>query len=451
LAASDVTVDALFDQAGVIRTDTLHELFGVGALLSTQPVPRGARVAIVTNAGGPGILCADACQADGVEVPELPAQVQSKLRAFLPAGASSRNPIDMIATASAQDYRRTLQTLIDENACDAILAIFAPTLVTEAAEVADAIRGVAERRPAVPIAAVFMTAEGPPAPLRSAGAHVPGYEFPEEAARAVALAARYGRWRSRPAGHIAALDDLSSERAAAIISRELAGGAGWLGPASVAELLECYGLPLIDTRVVRSKGDAVAAAGALGWPVALKATARGLVHKSDAGGVRLGLDSAEAVTRAATEIEASVTASGHELDGLVVQPMAPTGVELIVGMVHDHSFGPVLACGAGGTTAELIKDVAVRITPLTDLDAREMLRSLRTFPLLDGYRGGPRYDLEAIEDALLRLSTMVETHPEIVELDCNPLIAQPSGAVIVDARVRIAMAPPEPPMPSLAA
>jgi acyl-CoA synthetase (NDP forming) len=186
-------------------------------------------------------------------------------------------------------------------------------------------------------------------------------------------------------------------------------------------------------------------------PVALKATATGLIHKTDVGGVRLGLDGAEAVRTAATEIGAAVSRAGHRLEGLVVQPMAPTGVELIVGVAGDHTFGPVLACGAGGTTAELIKDVAVRITPIGERDAHEMLRSLRTFPLLDGYRGAEPCDVAAIEDVLLRLSALVEAHPAVVELDCNPLIARPEGALIVDARVRVEAPPPRPPMPSLRA
>jgi acyl-CoA synthetase (NDP forming) len=195
----------------------------------------------------------------------------------------------------------------------------------------------------------------------------------------------------------------------------------------VVQLLDCYGLPLIPTRVVPDADSAAATAEEFGSPVALKAIAEDLVHKTDAGGVLLGLDGADAVRDAANEIERSVARAGHRLDGLVVQPMAPTGVELIVGVVHDQSFGPVLACGAGGTTAELISDVAVRITPVTDVQAREMLHSLKTFPLLDGYRGAPRCDIAAVEDVLLRVSAMVEAHPEIVELDCNPLIARPDG------------------------
>jgi acyl-CoA synthetase (NDP forming) len=208
---------------------------------------------------------------------------------------------------------------------------------------------------------------------------------------------------------------------------------------------------LVQTRVVPGVEEAVDAAAEIGAPVALKASASGLVHKTDAGGVRLGLDGAAAVRAAGREIEAAVARAGHRLEELLVQPMAPTGVELIVGVVNDRSFGPVLACGAGGTAAEVIKDVAVRITPVTDLDAHEMLRSLQTFPLLDGYRGAPRCDIGAIEDVLLRVSAMVEEHPEIVELDLNPLIATPDGVAIVDARIRIESAPPAAPMPSLRA
>ena len=449
LSASDVTVDALFEQAGVIRTDTLHDLFNVAELLSMQPVPRGARVAIVTNAGGPGIMCADACQADGVDVPELAPEVQSELAEFLPATAALTNPIDMIATASGADYRRTLRALIDNDACDAILTIFVPPLLTDAADVAKAISEVAQDARGVAIAAVFMTTEPAPAQLGAGRVRVPAYEFAEDAARAVALAARHGRWRAKPAGTVRHFADVQPARAAAVIARALARDSGWLAPECVAELLECYGLPLVRTRVVSDAEQAVAAAAQIGGPIALKAIASGLLHKIDAGGVLLGLEGAHDVRDGVAQIAAAVARAGHPLEGLIVQPMAPAGVELIVGVVHDRSFGPVVACGAGGATAELIKDVAVRIMPVTDLDVHQMLRSLKTFPLLDGYRGAKRCDVDAVQEVISRVNAMVEAHPEIVELDCNPLIATAAGALIVDARVRVEVAPPPVPMPSL--
>ena len=256
---------------------------------------------------------------------------------------------------------------------------------------------------------------------------------------------------ARPPGQIITPAGCRTDEAAAIISQALADGSSWLEPSRVAALLDCYGLPLVTSRIVADAKAAGDAARQLGGPVALKAIATGLLHKSDAGAVRLDLDGPDAVRGAAVEIEAAVARAGLTLDGLLVQPMAADGVEMIIGVVHDHSFGPVLACGAGGTSAELIKDVAVAITPVSDLDAGEMIRSLKTFPLLDGYRGAPRCDLAAIEDVLLRVSAMVQAHPEIAEMDCNPLIATPQGAVIVDARVRVEPAEPPPPVPSVRA
>jgi acetyl coenzyme A synthetase (ADP forming)-like protein len=451
LSASDVTVDALFRQAGVIRTDTLHQLFNVAVLLAKQPIPRGDRIAIVTNGGGPGIICADACQANGVCVPEPTPALRGELRRLVPDAASLDNPFDLLASASAEDYGGAVRALADADEFDAIVTIFVPPLVTEAAGVAAAISEVAQDCGHCTLGAVFMTGDGIPPELSSGSVQVPGYEFPEDAARAVALAARHGVWRQRPAGTVPSLDDCRTDEAAAIISEELGRGSSWLAPERLAALLHCYGLPLISTRVVPDSAGAAAAAAELEVPVALKAIATGLLHKSDAGGVRLGLDGAEAVRAAAGEIEAAVAGAGHELQGFVLQPMAPAGVEMIVGVVHDHSFGPVLACGAGGTTAELIQDVAVRITPLTDVDAGEMVRSLKTFPLLDGYRGAPPCDVAAIEDVLLRVSAMVQAHPEIAELDCNPLIAGPQGAMIVDARLRVAASEAAPPAPSVRA
>jgi acyl-CoA synthetase (NDP forming) len=472
VSASDVTVDALFKQAGVIRTDTVHELFDVAGLLSAQPIPRGGRVAIVTNAGGPGILCADACQAGGLEVVELGPEVREQLAGFLDRRASLGNPVDMIASASAECYRRTIETLVGAGVCDAILAIFVPPLVTEGHDVAREVQAAAAAADGVTIAAVFMTEGSMPDELLGApGGHtskhrtartstdgdgaatravrVPAFDFPEDAARALSHAVRYGRWRERPAGEVVRPEGCRPGAAAAIVARGLASGGGWLGPGAVAELLDCYGLPLIETRTVRTASQAVTAAREIGGPVALKAIASGLLHKSDAGGVLLGLRGPGAVRAGAHKIKRAVEQAGHTFEGLVVQPMADAQVELLMGVVHDESFGPVIACGAGGTRAELLGDVAVRITPLTDLDVREMLRSLRTYALLEGYRGSPACDVRGLEDVLERLSALVVAHPEIAELDANPVAAGPDGALILDARVRVSAAAPRRPQPSL--
>jgi len=442
ISASDVTVDALFHQAGVIRADTMHELFDVAALLSAQPMPRGSRVAIVTNGGGPAILCADTCQANGLDVVELADDVRSELAGFLAPEASLGNPIDMIATASAGDYRRAIEVLVAKQACDAIITIFVPPLVTDGRDVAHEINRAALATGEMTLASVFMGAgDGETAGPEGDRTRVPTFDFPEDAARALAHAARYARWRARPAGVVPSPTDNLPDEAAAIIAAALAAGDQWLGPRDVAALLRCYRLPLIATQIVAGATEAVSAAAALSGPVALKAIAHGLTHKTDAGGVALGLEGESAVRRGAQQIETAVTKAGHRLEGLSVQPMAAPGVELLLGVVHDESFGPVIACGAGGTSAELLKDVAVRITPLTDLDSDEMVRSLRTFPLLDGYRGAERCDVGAIADVLLRLSALVDAHPEIAELDFNPVVARPDGALILDARVRVQPAP----------
>jgi acetate---CoA ligase (ADP-forming) len=300
----------------------------------------------------------------------------------------------------------------------------------------------------VTITSVYMVAEQPQraAPGAPAAAR---FAFPENAVRALAHAARWSAWRERPAGIPGSLSACRTEEAAIIIARALAAGQGWLSPADAAGVLDCYRIPVIKSVTARTPAEAAAAAGALGYPVALKATAEGLIHKTDAGGVELDLVDPGAVTAAAGRIAEAVAQAGHRLEGFLVQPMAPTGFELLAGVVHDASFGPVLVCGAGGTNAELLGDISVRITPLTDLDAREMLRSLRSFPALGGYRGRQAADTDAVEHLLTSLSVLVETHPEIAELDANPVIAGPDGAMVLDVRIRVSAPEPPPPLGAL--
>ena len=451
LAASDVTVDALFHQAGVIRTDTLAELFDVASLLSSQPAPRGRRVAIVTNAGGPGILCADACEAAGLEVMTLPAPLRARLRRFLSAEASVGNPLDLVATATADDYKRAIETIARADVADAIIVIFVPPLVTAAVDVAAAISEAAAQIPAeVAIASVFMATGDGEMRLQRGDRPIPLYTFPEDAARALGHAARYGAWRSAPAGAVPSFPDIRREQAAAVIAATLGRGEDWLDQRAVEELLDCYGIARPPQRFAADVETAAQAAAELGGTLALKALAPGLLHKSDAGAVATGLQPEE-VRAAAVRIEKAVRNAGHEPSGFQVQAMAPRGVELIIGVVQDRAFGPLIACGAGGTSAELLGDVAAQLTPLSHLDAAEMLRSLRMFPLLEGYRGAQHCDVGALEELLLRVSALVEAHPEIAEMDLNPVVALGDGALAVDARIRVETAPREPVRPSLLA
>jgi acetyl coenzyme A synthetase (ADP forming)-like protein len=440
IGASDVSVDALFRQAGVIRTDTLAELFDVASVLANQPLPTGPRVAILSNGGGPGILAADACEAAGLKVPPFAESVQQGLAEWLPSAAAGiGNPVDMIASATADDYGRAIREIGDDPEIDALIAIFAPPLSTRPEDVATAIRtsaGSLARR--IPVMAVFMSAGAAPAELRGDGSRIPSFTFPENAAHALARAVRYGQWRSRPEGSFPQLPGIRGEEAAGAVASMLAvGRSRWLDPQEVAILLRCFGLPLVDQALVRTPDEAADAAGRMSGPIALKGIAPGVIHKTELQGVRLGLTGPGAVRAAAGDMTRAFATSGQAIEGFLVQSMAEPGIEMLVGVVHDRLFGPVVACAAGGTNAELLKDVAVRITPLTDVDAAEMVRSLVTFPLLDGYRGQPRSDVAALEDVLLRVSAMVEARPEIVEMDLNPVIVRPDGAVIVDARVRI--------------
>lgn len=438
VATSDVTVDALFRDAGVIRTDTLAELFDVAELLVDQPLPGGRGVAILTNAGGPAILCADACEARGLRVPALSAATQAELRSFLPADAAVSGPVDMIASATPEQYARAIHAVASDGAIDSLIVLFTPPLVTRPEEVAAAIRDAVRTLPRrIPVLSVFLSAKGVPREMREDGVRIPAYTYPEDAARALAHVAAYAERRARPQGAVPPFAEARRDAASSILARALARGSGWLEPDEVRALFLSWRLPLVRTEVVATAEEAARVGAAIGAPVALKAVAAGVIHKTEAGAVRLGVAPAE-VAAAAAEIAERVASAGSRLTGFVVQPMVASGVEMLVGVAHDPLFGPVVACGAGGTAVELLKDVKVHLTPLTDLDASEMIRSLATFPLLDGYRGSVKTDVAALEEVVLRIAAMADEHPEIAELDANPVIVSASGATIVDARVRVA-------------
>jgi acyl-CoA synthetase (NDP forming) len=435
LASLDIGIDALFAQTGVIRTETLEQLFDLAALLSSQPVPAGPRLGVVTNVGGPGILLADACEARGLTLPRMSEETEHALRELLPATAALGNPIDMTASAPPDHFTAALGLVGRDPNVDAVAVIYVPPLVTQPDEIAAAIARGAGAIPAdKPIVTVFMSSKGTPEQLSSGprGA-IPSFSFPENVAIALAAAARYGQWRARPVGTRLAL---TPEQQRSIRAQIAACSDGWMPLERIATLLATVGVQLAAFRIVEP--DPTAACGVaheLGFPCVLKAVAPGLVHKSDVGGVALDLPDADAVARAAESMLARVHATQ-----LVVQRQLPRGVEALVGVTTDPTLGPLLVAGIGGTAVELYKDVAFRIVPLSDLDAREMLDQLRGKPLLDGFRGGPAADRAALVDVLQRIAALVEVVPELVELDLNPVIVlQPGqGAIVADARLRLA-------------
>ncbi|MGB6837912.1 MAG: GNAT family N-acetyltransferase [Dehalococcoidia bacterium] len=444
LASLDVASEALFRQAGVTRTDTLEQLFDVANFLAHQPLPKGRRVAILTNAGGAAILAADACESYGLVVPTISEETLASLREFLPPEAGLQNPVDMVAAATADDYARALRILLQDDSVDSIIVIFIPPLVTQPEAVARAIREVAaEVRGQKPILACFLSARGAPPELGSGEAGlVPSFAFPEAAAMALARVCEYAEWLQRPKGTLPKLDGVDAEVGRAIVEKALARGAGepvWLDAESSSRLLQAYGLRVARTRLVKSTTEAARAAREIGFPVALKLASSTITHKSDVAGVWLQLTSEVAVRGAFDFIRERMRQLKRlrEMEGAIVQEMIHGGVEAIVGVTQDPSFGPLIMFGLGGVFVELLKDVVFRIHPLTDVDAEEMVRSVRSYRLLEGWRGAAPGDVPALQDLLLRVSAMVEDLPEIAEMDLNPVkvLTPGQGCVVVDNRI----------------
>jgi acetyl coenzyme A synthetase (ADP forming)-like protein len=446
LASLDVAVDALFQQAGVIRTDTLESLFDVVALLSSQPVPLGPRVGVVTNAGGPGILLADACEAQRLQLPELAPATQDALRAFLPPQAGLRNPVDMIASATAEQFEHAVEVVGGDPGIDALVVIYVPVFAGGHEAVAAAIaRGAARVPAAKPVLTVFMSARGAPAELsRGPRGPLPSYSFPENAAQVLAAAERYGRWRRRPRGEVLALPPFGVRAIRAVVDRVLATATTrlWLEPTDIATMLGAAGIPYAASETVLP-GEAVGAAERLGFPLVAKAVSPGLVHKSDVGGIVLGLDSPAATADAVRLLEQRLGTRGLALTHVLLQREIAGGIEALVGVTVDPTFGPLLVCGLGGVLVELLHDVGYRLPPVSDVDAEELLASLRSARLLDGYRGLPAGDRAALVDVVRRVSALVDVVPELCELDLNPVKVLPpgQGAVVVDGRLRLAPPP----------
>jgi acetyl coenzyme A synthetase (ADP forming)-like protein len=425
LAGSDAAADALFADAGVIRARTLDELIDVASLLSAQPVPRGRRVAVVTNAGGLGILAADACEALGLELPTPSEETRAALATVLPGEASVANPIDMLGGANAESFEQALPPVLADPSFDAAIVLFVPTVGTDEEAVGAAISRAAATAVDKPVLCAFLSAKGPPAAPQSV-AHVPSFAYPEAAAKALARAVERGEWLRRPAGSVPELE-CHAEEARAVVREAVTAGGGWLDPEQTRRLLEAYGVPLVPERLAATKVAAVEAATELGFPVVLKTAAPG-AHKTEQGGIALDLADEAAVLDAAERIGPP----------FIVQPFIRGGAELLAGALQDPVFGPLVAFGPGGVLAELIGEAQFQLAPLTDLDAEELVRSGKAGRLVAGFRGTPPADEGALADLLLRLSLLAEELPEVAELDLNPVLALPDRCLVVDARVRVA-------------
>jgi len=430
LAGSEAAIDALFRQTGVIRTRTLDELVDVASLLAAQPVPRGRRVALLTNAGGLGILAADACEAAGLELPVPSEATRHALAEVMPAEGSTANPVDMLGSANAKSFRAVLPIVLADPGIDAVIALFVPTVGIDEDEVGAAISAAAaEAAGDKTVLCAFLSAKGAPASLRSA-APVPSFSYPEAAARALGRAAERGDWLRRPTGTIPELD-VDRDAAEAVVAEALgAGDEAWLEPSQARRMLEAYGIPVVPERVVDSADAAVAAATELGFPVVVKSAAAG-AHKTESGGVALNLVDEDEVRTAVERIGVPV----------LVQPMVSGGAELLAGAVQDPVFGPLVAFGPGGVLAELIGQAQFRLAPLTDRDAKELVRADKAGRLVAGFRGNPPADEDALVDVLLRLSKLAEDVPEVSELDLNPVMALSDRCISVDARVKVARPP----------
>jgi acetyl coenzyme A synthetase (ADP forming)-like protein len=460
IAGTDVTVSALLEQCGVLRADTIEELFDFARALVRSPLPAGHRVGIVTNAGGPAIMATDACVNLGLQLAQLAPETVACLRHFLPAEASLGNPVDMIASAGAEAYGRTLAAVLDDPGVDMAMVINVTPLLANPIDIMHEIAAVTHDR-AKPTLAVVMATDEFYQELERRRDLPPVYRFPESAARALAILARYAAWRRRPAAADAAADagkagwragrrngEIVADDHAVAALLASAGEDGYLGPAEAFQVLALYGIPVARWRLVPAGSSAsedggaaavLAAAAEIGYPVVLKGVAPDLVHKSEARAVRVDLRSAAELAEAVAAMQGDVAAAGHRLSGYLVQEMARGGHEVIFGLTADPRFGPLLMFGLGGKYVEVFEDVRFGVLPLDAWEAGEMVRGIRGVKLLTGVRGEPGADLELLVEVLLRLALLVERHPRIAELDVNPFLAAPTRreAKALDVRIRV--------------
>ncbi|MGA2330649.1 MAG: GNAT family N-acetyltransferase [Syntrophales bacterium] len=450
MMSADIVSDALFRQAGMIRCDTLEELFNTATFLANQPLPKGNKVAVLTNGGGAGIMAVDALSAKGFQFPILSEKTRDELKSFLPPKASYLNPIDTTAAVSPDQYQRALKLLLEED-IDAVVVIYIPPMQELFDSMAVAIGQFAPeyRKKGIPIMASFLGFEQTKGERTLIGSstegYIPIYTFPEATAFALARAYEYYDHLRQSTGEIPKFDDIDKESAKNIIETALKNsqyGPTWLNSEEISDLFAAYGIRSAHSRIALTAEAAAEAANRIDYPVALKLFSPTITHKTDVGGVMLNLKSAGEVIDAYNQISENIAklSRSSEMKGVTVQKMLSGGVELIVGVTQDKNLGPLIMFGLGGIYAELFKDVNFRIHPLTDIDAQEMINAFKARKILDGWRGAPPSDIAAIKDLLLRISALIEDIHEIQEMDLNPIMVMETaqGCYVADARISIA-------------
>jgi acetyl coenzyme A synthetase (ADP forming)-like protein len=439
LAGSDAAYDALFAQCGVFRVESLEELFDYALAFATQPPPQGNRAAIVTNAGGLGIMATDAAVRYGLTMANFQEETTARLQESLPPAANIHNPVDVLGDANEERYGAALEGVLADPGVDGAIVISTPQLMTNLAAIATAVSRVASQHQKPTLVCQMALGEIEETLTILSQGRMPHYHFPEEAARALAAMARYARSRRQPRSEVKTFTDVDREAVKRVFAGAKKEGRSFVLEPEAHQVFQAYGFPALPRRWVHSAAEAAQASEEIGYPVALKIVSPDIIHKFEVGGVKIHLSTAKAVHRAYDEVQSHARKARPQaaLAGVLVQKMAAPGPEMILGMTRDPHFGPLLMIGLGGTLVEIFKDVSFSIAPISEQWAQKMIWDLKAFPLLSGYRGAPPADLEIIAECLERLSQMVLDFPEIRELDINPLMVFPQGqgAAVVDARI----------------
>ncbi len=441
LAGSETAYECVFERAGIIRCGSIKEQFDYAWAFANQPLPAGPRVAVITNAGGPGIMATDAIEGEGLTFAKPADETIAKLASKLPAAANLYNPIDILGDALADRYEFALDIILDDPNVDIVLVLLTPQAMTESAVTAEAIVRIAHKKPAKPVFACFLGAskvEGGIEILRAG--KIPTMDSPKSSVETIKVIADYVRWRSRPK-RIVKLFPVNRRKVEGIIERHQRQKIREIGEAESKEILEAYGFVTPKDSVATTAEQAANIAKQIGFPVVLKIWSPDILHKSDVGGVRIGLDSEQEVKDAFDLMMYRITKKLPEANilGVLVQEMCSSGREVILGMNRDPHFGPLMMFGMGGTMVEVLKDVSFYLAPLTAEEAKQMLIDTKTYQILKGVRGQEGVDIGAIAEGLQRLSQLVTEFPQIKEMDINPYVVGPEGTtpIAVDARMSL--------------